>query len=316
MLLLLGASVSSGCRREEPAPSTRDEATPSASGVASTAEEALAPSADASGEPSPAPAPTVMPEARCRPDMVKVTSREGRAYCVDRYEATLVDHASARPLSPYYAPSRKRAVAAYEAWSQQRLAVGSPSARDMELPELPGWQRTTEVVPRARAVRGVWPNGHVTGFAAATACANAGKRLCTPAEWRIACGGEEGHRFPYGPTYVAGRCNVFREAHPAGVLHDDPSVGHDDPRLNRVTAQGRPLLRKTGDTPTCASRWGDDAIFDMVGNLDEWVDHPRGSFAGGFYARSTKEGCDWHSTAHPNGYADYSTGVRCCADMP
>ena len=62
-----------------------------------------------------------------------------------------------------------------------------------------------------------------------------------------------------------------------------------------------------GDT-----RWGDDAVYDLVGNLDEWVDEPGGAFAGGFYSRSTRAGCEAVVTAHPKGYLDYSTGVRCC----
>ncbi len=159
------------------------------------------------------------------------------------------------------------------------------------------------------------PNGYVSGVLAELACKNAGKRLCRPDEWRTACGGEDHRPFPYGASYVQGNCNVFREGHPAAILHDNPAIGHTDPRLNRVKIRGKPLLRKTGDTASCASRWGDDAIFDMVGNLDEWVDHEKGSFAGGFFSRGTKEGCDWHTQNHPKIYADYSTGVRCCADL-
>ena len=69
---------------------------------------------------------------------------------------------------------------------------------------------------------------------------------------------------------------------------------------------------KTGETPDCKSEWGSDAIFDMVGNLDEWVDEPKGRFSGGFFSRSTREGCDASVTAHPRAYYDYSLGVRCC----
>jgi hypothetical protein len=55
-------------------------------------------------------------------------------------------------------------------------------------------------------------------------------------------------------------------------------------------------------------------VYDLVGNLDEWIDEPGGAFAGGFYARSTQAGCEAVITAHPKGYADYSTGFRCCRD--
>jgi sulfatase modifying factor 1 len=75
---------------------------------------------------------------------------------------------------------------------------------------------------------------------------------------------------------------------------------------------GGPLLRRTGETPECQSRWGDAALFDMNGNLDEWVDDPKGRFVGGFFSRSTKNGCQAGVTNHPPRYFDYSTGVRCC----
>jgi hypothetical protein len=50
----------------------------------------------------------------------------------------------------------------------------------------------------------------------------------------------------------------------------------------------------------------------MVGNLDEWIDDPKGKFLGGFYSRSTRDGCEASITAHPRVYFDYSLGVRCC----
>jgi len=109
-------------------------------------------------------------------------------------------------------------------------------------------------------------------------------------------------------------CNVNRDVHPAAMLHDNASIGHLDPRLNRVRVGGSTLLRETGASLQCRSRWGDDGIYDMVGNLDEWVDEEGGAFAGGFYARSTRSGCDAVITAHPKSYLDYSTGVRCCKD--
>ena len=112
-----------------------------------------------------------------------------------------------------------------------------------------------------------------------------------------------------------GSGNVFREAHPAHELHDNASIGHLDPRLNQVRFKGKPLLRRTGATSSCRSVWGDDAIYDMVGNLDEWVDDEGGVFLGGFYARSTKAGCDQRISSHPANYYDYSLGVRCCRDL-
>jgi hypothetical protein len=245
--------------------------------------------------------------------MVRVAKR----FCVDRYEAVLVDLHSGERASPYYSPSSKIAVFAAKFWEEKRQSLGGPEARAMPLPKLPAWQRERDVEPKALSRKGMTPNGHVTGKQAELACRNAGKRLCSLEEWRLACRGELDRPFPYGERYEQDRCNVFREAHPAAVLHDDASMGHSDPRLNLVTARGKPLLRKTGQTPSCKSEWEGDAIYDMVGNLDEWVvGTGDGTFAGGFYARSTREGCAWSTSAHPSTYADYSTGVRCCADLP
>jgi hypothetical protein len=250
------------------------------------------------------------PKPRCSRDMVLVKD----SLCVDRYEAVLVDARSGHELSPYYPPFRKAAVSMATLWEEQRLTMGDEQAQQMPLPLLPDWEKSRDFEPKAVAKKGATPQGYTSGTIAAAACKAAGKRLCTIDEWRTACRGEEGRQFPYGDKYVDGRCNVFREAHPAMILHGNASIGHNDPRLNQVASNGRPLLRKTGETATCYSRWGDDAIADMVGNLDEWVDDPKGAFAGGFYSRSKKDGCDSIVRAHPNDYWDYSTGVRCCGD--
>ena len=82
--------------------------------------------------------------------------------------------------------------------------------------------------------------------------------------------------------------------------------------MNQVTENGDPLLRHTGATPDCKSEWGTDAIYDMVGNLDEWIDDPDGTFLGGFYSRGTREGCDSRIEVHAYDYFDYSLGIRCC----
>ena len=156
------------------------------------------------------------------------------------------------------------------------------------------------------------PQGYVNRPIAEAACVSAGKRLCSEEEWTTACRGQRGTKFPYGPTYRQGACNVFRYEHPGMILHGSFSVDLLDPRLNAVVVEGETLLRPTGATPACKSEWGDDAVYDMVGNLDEYIDDPEGTFLGGFYARSTRNGCDSKITAHRSTYLDYSTGVRCC----
>jgi hypothetical protein len=254
--------------------------------------------------------PAAPSAARCPPDMVDVAGE----VCVDRYEATLVEVPTGRWLSPDYSSEAKFMSLAASEWSTKRERTGDLFARAMPLPLLPAFEEggVADVVAVRRA--GVRPSGYVTGLVARAACEAAGKRLCDESEWKRACRGETDTQFPYGPSYVDAACNVNREAHPAAILHGHSSMGHLDPRLDRVASDDGPLMRTTGGTPSCASRWGDDAIYDMNGNLDEWIDDESGAFAGGFFSRGTRSGCDALVDAHPAGYLDYSTGVRCCMD--
>jgi sulfatase modifying factor 1 len=244
---------------------------------------------------------------RCPADMVDVGGR----FCIDRYEAVLED-AHGRRLSPYYHPTPSQTRASYELWERKRHDSATAEGRAMPVPVPPPWQLTEAFDARAVSVAGEIPHGYQSGRSAAQACRNAGKRLCTEEEWVKACRGEAGTQFPYGEHYEFGRCNVFRATHPAAALHGNPAIHHLDPRLNRVSEKGRPLLRPTGTTPDCRSRWGDDAVYDMVGNLAEWVADEEGVFVGGFYARDSRDGCDRKVSAHAYTYFDYSLGVRCC----
>lgn len=244
----------------------------------------------------------------CPRDMVRVQN-----FCIDRWETSTVDMTTGRPLSPYYPPHRVLMNRVLDIWQVERTSWGSDAAQNFPLPELTSFQREQHFEPRAVSAPGVVPQGYLSRDLARRVCENAGKRLCTIEQWQTACRGERGTLFPYGPAYVAGRCNVWRQTHPARVLHGNSSLGHLDPRLNLVVEyDGGPLLRPTGTTPTCASRFGNDAIYDMVGNLDEWVDEEPAMFVGGFYARSTSKGCDAKVSSHAPTYYDYSTGARCC----
>ncbi|WP_433936666.1 hypothetical protein AB3662_18525 [Sorangium cellulosum] len=311
MALALAGATLAGCRSERDrgaADADAGAADAGATDADARAPEVAPPLVGGPAGPRPPAAPA---EPRCPPEMVRVARR----FCVDRYEAVLLDRETGLEISAFYPPSRQAAASVERTWSKMRLQLGDAEARQMELPLLPGWQKQREFEPRAVSRKGVLPQGYTSGAQAALACRNAGKRLCALDEWRTACRGERDEQFPYGPTYADGKCNVFREGHPAAVLHRDVTLGHSDPRLNLVRVAGAPLLRRTGETATCASAWEDDAASDMVGNLDEWIDDPEGTFVGGFYARATREGCMARVTSHDFVYFDYSTGVRCCADL-
>lgn len=256
---------------------------------------------------------------RCPADMVRV-----REFCIDRYEMATVDRHTGELLSPYYPPHPRLLAAVHRSWIIERERVGDARARELPLPELPEIQRlSTEYEPRALSKAGLVPQAYLSFHGARTACVNAGKRLCTEQEWVSACKGSAYRKFPYGEEFEAEPCNVYRPIHPAYALHGGSFYGHLDPRLNLVTeVDGSPLLRLTGASRDCASRWGDDRIYDMVGNVDEWVEveperdgeRARAAFLGGFYARSTREGCESRVGSHAPVYYDYSTGGRCCRD--
>jgi hypothetical protein len=236
-------------------------------------------------------------------------------FCIDRYEASMVDDSTRRPFSPFYPPSLDEMKKAVNGQPWGLAALGRAELRP-PVPLLPEWQRTTDTKARAVSMRGVVPQGYLSKWTAKAACEAAGKRLCQMAEWKTACRGEKDTPFPYGPSYREGACNVHGRHHGAAILWGDASRGHWDPRINQLVVEGSPLLKPTGETATCRSAWGDDGVYDMVGNLDEWVEDrsAKGTFVGGFYARDTVRGCDAKVSEHPPVFFDFSTGVRCCAD--
>jgi formylglycine-generating enzyme required for sulfatase activity len=209
----------------------------------------------------------------------------GSSYCIDMYEGSLVQTSGGgeRPW-PYY----------------QTLPPG--------------------VFVRAVSAPGVYPQGYISGLQAKAACQHSGKRLCKPAEWKNACMGPGKTTFPYGNSRVVGRCNDNgRSAMRFFNPHLDNRPEHRwmwgqrsnmiDPRLNQLDG----TLTRTGERAACTNDYG---VFDMVGNLHEWVDDPDGTFQGGYYLDThlNGDGCNYRTTAHPVSHYDYSTGFRCCAD--
>src|SRR5262249_26042010 len=149
------------------------------------------------------------------------------------------------------------------------------------------------------------------GLQASAACAAAGKRLCTDAEWLRACRGPAGTTYPYGDTRMPDVCNDARAVHPAVEY-----FGSSEPSVYSMVAHPclDPLpgsLARTGATTGCVTAEG---AFDMMGNLHEWTSDPAGTFRGGNYVDTVLNGngCLYTTTAHDISYWDYSTGFRCC----
>ncbi len=169
---------------------------------------------------------------------------------------------------------------------------------------------------RAVSRAGAFPQAYISRNEAAAACRASGKALCTEEQWVRACKGTRGTTYPYGNDHRAGSCNDAgksplnhfygtREGPPASAYGWEPM---NDPRLNQLPG----TLARTGSHRRCA---GPLRIYDMVGNLHEWVDDPAGTFRGGYYldTRINGLGCEYRTSAHNAEYHDYSTGFRCCA---
>ena len=174
------------------------------------------------------------------------------------------------------------------------------------------YQVPTEGV--AANARGAVPQGYLSGQTAALACEAAGKRLCTSDEWVRACEGPHGNVYPYGNSYDPTACNADgRSPHPIvevfGSSAQWNSTEMNDPRLNQL-ADG---LAPSGDYDACVT---DEGVYDMHGNVHEWVADTSGVFRGGFYVDASINGmgCSYRTTRHTFDYHDYSTGFRCCAN--
>jgi len=203
----------------------------------------------------------------------------------------------------------------------------------------PHWQRPeAQVRYLARSASGVFPQGYISAVEAKAACEASGKRLCSRKEWLRACQDKGINRYPYGPKGVRGQCNtgklhllpeVFGHRVPGGLKYDEH---FNSPKLNQIPG----FLARAGEHQGCSNERN---IFDMVGNLHEWVSDkvdPRfmeqldaedvdrreqpwstgnGVFMGGFYSTTSElgPGCYYTTVAHEPRYHDYSTGFRCCS---
>jgi tRNA A-37 threonylcarbamoyl transferase component Bud32 len=262
------------------------------------------------GAPPPRPHQRIFLATGCSEDMVAVAGK----LCIDRFEAATVDDVAERPLSPFYPPWAPMARSLQDHW-RRRLREGA-SGFGANLPALPDFELVDAWRPRAVSTIASRPQAYLSRPMAAAACASAGKRLCAESEWRLACRGEKGTRFPYGAGFRDGMCNVARASSGAADPHGAMGEPRTDPRLNQAGAPGRDGLQDTGAGWRCRSQWGPDFVYDMVGNLDEWVDGPDPALAGGHFGHDVGAGCEHRRDRRAErAYYDHSTGFRCCDSL-
>jgi Sulfatase-modifying factor enzyme 1 len=162
---------------------------------------------------------------------------------------------------------------------------------------------------------GVKPTVMVSWDEAKAACETEGKRLCTNREWTLACEGEHHLPYPYGFRRDATACNIDRPWREVdfGALFDPKRTSEQIARLDQRVA--------SGSLDRCESPYG---VFDMTGNVDEWVvnepsflaRHPSAYVSGlkGGYWGPVRDRCRPTTIAHPPSFRFYQIGFRCCAD--
>jgi hypothetical protein len=135
---------------------------------------------------------------------------------------------------------------------------------------------------------GALPTAMVSQAQAADSCRSGGRRLCSAEEWREACQGPEGLRYPYGKRYDERHCPA-QQKEPA----------------------------RSGRQPACRSYYG---LYDLTGNVWEWTSTPDPEHedffrvAGGNWETAEKASCGLfkYSFYPQNRYP--AVGFRCCAD--
>ena len=175
---------------------------------------------------------------------------------------------------------------------QDMVAVADTFCADRHEASRPDATSTSAGSDESRAVStaGVIPWQVRDNATAQRACEAAGKRLCTPEEWRLSCKGPDGTAYSYGDSY-------------------DPSA------CNGIDAFGRDRfhLAPTGSFPRCTNEWG---LFDINGNLWEHVaDGSDQLVRGGAYNcgdSAALHKCDYV----PGNWSPSARGFRCCRTPP
>lgn len=148
-----------------------------------------------------------------------------------------------------------------------------------------------------------------TWLEAQALCRAANKRLCGDSEWTLACEGARRLPYPYGLKRDANKCNIDHK------LPEVDARALADPSRRDAEVQRLWQGEVSGSRAECASYYG---VFDMTGNVDEWVVNESGkpfrSGSKGGYWGPVRARCRPMTTGHAESFALYQTGFRCCAD--
>jgi hypothetical protein len=192
------------------------------------------------GAPGMRGAPGVGPLTTCPPDSVLVGTT-----CVDTYEASVWQIPPSNTALVAKVQAGTATFADLTGGGATQLApaatCGGSSDYGITFPDTGNWTPVLGSNPPspgvyAVSIPGVQPSGCITWFQANEACGLSGKRLVRNDEWQWAAAGTPDPGTDNGST----DCNVGKTFAPSN----------------------------TGSRSSCKSAWG---VFDMVGNVEEWV---------------------------------------------
>jgi formylglycine-generating enzyme required for sulfatase activity len=143
------------------------------------------------------------------------------------------------------------------------------------------------------------PMNCVDFFGAEQFCRFAGGRTCQEDEWLAACSGTDGRPFPYGNAFDLDACNS-----------QSATMKTEGRALDTVPVAS--LTRCEGGLP---------GLFDMAGNVTEWVDPCKGTYCkfrgGGFNSNDPVDrfaACTGVCSGNQKDFSSTTIGFRCCRD--
>jgi formylglycine-generating enzyme required for sulfatase activity len=184
-------------------------------------------------------APALAGTLKCPPDSVKVGT-----VCIDTYEASAWQIPPSNTSLVKLVQEGKATAAKLTAGGAMQLGPSAtcagPGDYGSNFPNTGNWTPVLGSTPPspgvyAVSIPGVHPSACITWFQANQACLLSGKRLLTNREWQ-------------------------------GAAASTPDPGTDNGTTDCNISTAAPV--NTGSRSNCKSAWG---VFDMVGNVDEWV---------------------------------------------